>query len=467
MTPSHSLTRRLLVSVAVALVAFFGVSIFTLDSLFRSLADRSLAELLDAQMLALIAAAEPDREGGIGSGAANFEVRLQTPGSGLYAEIRQRDGISLWRSPSMAGTFLEFRSSLRPGERHLDFVTTGRGERLAVARRGISWDRAGHIPHQLVFTVASSMAAYDQQLQRFRRQLIGGFLAIGFLLVATLALLLRWVMSPLGRLEREIGAVEAGQSAALSGGYPRELDGVANNLNTLLESERRRIARYRDTLGNLAHSLKTPLAVIRTSLQGLGDRAAVIQTEAQRMTGIIEHHLRRAATSGGQAIVRTLVTVLPVCLELKSALRKVHRAKDLLIEIEVSPALQFLGDRDDLLELVGNLLDNACKWSRSRVRVSANLRSDPAPRNLQLLVEDDGAGIAAEQQERVLGRGQRADETVPGHGLGLAMVCDTVALYGGTIEISRSVLGGARVELHLPGRDAGAVSGAIIRPDRT
>ena len=454
MTHSHSLTRRLLVLVTVALVAFFGISVFMLDSLFRSLADRSLGELLDAQMLALIAAAEPDQAGGIGSGAANFEVRLQTPGSGLYAEIRQRNGRALWRSPSMAGTFLEFKSNVQPGERRLNFVPGKQGERLAAAQRGISWDRAGLIPHQLVFTVASSMAAYDSQLQRFRRQLIGGFLMIGFLLVTLLALLLRWVMSPLDRLAREIGAVEAGRSAVLSGGYPREIEGVANNLNILLEGERRRIARYRDTLGNLAHSLKTPLAVIRASLGGVGERAVAIESEVRRMSGIIEHQLKRAATSGGQAIVRTTVDVLPVCLELKPALSKVHSSKDLLIEIAMSPNLQFIGDRDDLLEVIGNLLDNACKWSRSRVRICAQVNAQPVARNLHVIVEDDGPGIADEQRERVLARGARADENVPGHGLGLAMVYDTVKAYGGALQIGRSTFGGARIELQLPGRVA-------------
>ena len=259
MPTNHSLKRRLLLCVAVALTAFFGVSVFLLDGLFQRIADRSLGELLDAQMLALIGAAASDSEGGIASTAASFEVRLQTPGSGLYAEIRERDGNAIWRSPSMAGTFLDFASAIQPGERRLEFITLPRGERVAVARRGISWDRAGRAPQQLVFTVASSLAPYDEQLLRFRQQLIGGFMVLGLLLVITLALLLRWVMSPLERLETEIGEVEAAQRTALGTDYPRELQGVARNLNALLDGERRRITRYRDTLGNLAHSLKTPL----------------------------------------------------------------------------------------------------------------------------------------------------------------------------------------------------------------
>ena len=451
----HSLKRRLLLSVAVALFAFFGITVLVLDSLFQSIADRSLGELLDAQMLALIAAAEPDRGGGIVSTAASFEVRLQTPGSGLYAEIRRRNGGPIWRSPSLAGTFLEFSSNLQPGERRLDFRNATRGGGLAIARRGISWERGALGPQQLIFTVASSLKPYEDQLRRFRRQLFGGFVVLALLLVATLALLLRWVMSPVGRLEREISEVELGQRAALGADYPREIGGVAKNLNTLLDSERRRIARYRDTLGNLAHSLKTPLAVIRAALGGREVAAPVIEAEVQRMTGIIEHQLKRAAARGGNAIVQTPVAVLPMARELKPALAKVYAHKDLLIEIAVDPDLQFLGDSDDLLEALGNLLENACKWCRGHVKLTGRLDAQAPPtQRLLLRVEDDGPGIPEAERVRVLQRGQRADESTPGHGLGLAMVCDTVALYGGCIAIDTAELGGARVELRLPGRNA-------------
>lgn len=451
--PVHSLKRRLLLSVAVAVFAFFGITVAALDSLFRSIADRSLGELLDAQMMALIAAAEPDRSGGIVSTAANFEVRLQTPGSGLYAEISNRNGAPIWRSPSIAGTFLDFSSSLQPGERRLDFMSTPNGETLAVARRGISWDRGRLGPQQLVFTVASSLRPYEAQLQRFRSQLLGGFIVLALLLVATLAVLLRWVMIPVERLESEISEVEAGSRAGLGADYPRELGGVARNLNALLDSERRRIARYRDTLGNLAHGLKTPLAVIRAALSSRENAAPIIEGAVTRMTGIIEHQLKRAATSGGNAVVKAPVPLLPLLRSLKPALAKVYANKDLLIELRVAADLQFLGDPDDLLEILGNLLENACKWCRGHVRVQAHLdAAAPDEQRLVLAVEDDGPGIPEDQRARVLQRGQRADETTPGHGLGLSIVRDSVALYRGSIDLTTSTLGGACVELRLPGR---------------
>jgi len=233
---------------------------------------------------------------------------------------------------------------------------------------------------------------------------------------------------------------------------------VTSGLNALLESERNRIVRYRDTLGNLAHSLKTPLAVIRASL-GSADSderrsEAVIQLEIDRIAQIVEHQLKRAAAGGGATFGQAPVLVLALLTDLRAAMMKVHARKDLRIEIDASPELGFLGDSGDILELLGNVVDNACKWCRSRVLVSARFDPDRGlPRRLAIVVEDDGPGIPEELRTRVVERGVRADEQVPGHGLGLAMVRETVRLYGGQLFIDASqALGGARVELRLPGR---------------
>jgi two-component system sensor histidine kinase PhoQ len=212
------------------------------------------------------------------------------------------------------------------------------------------------------------------------------------------------------------------------------------------------VSRYRDTLGNLAHSLKTPLAVMRSSLPP-APAADVLGGEIDRMSGIIEHQLKRAAASGGALLGAAPVELAPLAADLRAALLKVYAGKDLMIELAVAPAAQFIGDRADLTELLGNLLDNACKWCRGRVRLSA--QGDPAAaarEKLRLVVEDDGPGISAADRERVLQRGERADEKVPGHGLGLAMVHDTLDLYGGSLMIDASPLGGARFTLRLPGR---------------
>jgi two-component system sensor histidine kinase PhoQ len=450
------LSRRLLLSVFVVLVVFFGLTVLLLDMVFRQAAERSLRELIDAQMVALIAAADPDGPESV-TPTATIETRFDTPGSGLYAEIRSASGESIWRSQSTVGTAVQFGPPLEGGERRFFFTQIpGTPIRLAVASRGIVWDDLHGKPARFTFSVATSLEVYEAQLASFRQQMVGWFVGLAVLLVATLALLLRWLLKPVRRLELEIKEVEAGTREHLGEAWPRELAAVTSNLNALLDGERTRIRRYRDTLGNLAHSLKTPLAVMRQTL-GTGEVGgkAALNVEIDRMNGIIEHQMKRAAASGGVLLGQAPVDVAPVVAELRGALLKVYGNKDLLFETAIAPGAQFIGDRADLTELLGNVLDNACKWCRSRVRIAVTLdRAADSRTALRLLIEDDGPGIAEEHRAKVLQRGGRADEAIPGHGLGLSMVHDTVGLYGGTMRIDASELGGARFDLRLAGRSA-------------
>jgi two-component system, OmpR family, sensor histidine kinase PhoQ len=441
----HSLSRRLLISVSVPLALFCGVVMLVLDTGFREVAQRSLQDELDRQMVALIAAAEPQPDGGYAPAPHTLNPRLQTPRSGEYAQIRSAE--HEWRSPSAAGLNSNFGRMLSGGERNLSYATFG-DDRVAIESRSIQFEGEPASARSLTFSVATSLGPYQQELWRFRRELGGWFLALMLLLLVTLAALLHWVLGPVRRMEREIHEVEEGRRERLGVGYPRELAGVAGNLNALLIGERKRVTRYRDTLGNLAHSLKTPLAVMRAE-----GASATVSTEIDRMSGIIEHQLKRAAASGGALLGQAPVEVAQVAAELRATLLRVYGGKDLVIELAVAPAAQFIGDRGDLTELLGNLLDNACKWCRTRVRFSANIDDSAEPRErLSLVVEDDGPGISAADRARVLKRGVRADEKVPGHGLGLAMVHDTVDLYGGKLSIDASPLGGARFTVRLPGR---------------
>jgi two-component system sensor histidine kinase PhoQ len=445
----HSLSRRLLVSVSVPLALFFGVMMLVLDTGFRALSERSLQELLDSQMVSLIAAADPQPDGSYAPTPQELDPRLRTPRSGLYAQIRSQH--HQWRSPSTAGLSSDFGALLVPGERNLAYAAFGH-DRVAIESRAIQFADDPKGTRALTFSVAVSLSPYEEQQWRFRRELIGWFAGLMLVLLATLAALLRWVLGPVRRMEREIHEVEEGRCETLGAGYPRELSGVATNLNALLLGERKRVARYRDTLGNLAHSLKTPLAVMRSSLSA-GAESGTVGAEIDRMTGIIEHQLKRAAASGGALLGQAPVEVAQVASELRGALLRVYARKDLSLELAIAPATLFIGDRGDLTELLGNLLDNACKWCRSRVRLTAGSDESAGPRErLTLVVEDDGAGISADDRARVLERGVRADQNVPGHGLGLAMVHDTVDLYGGQLSIDSSPLGGARFSLRLPGR---------------
>jgi len=447
----YSLSRRLLISLSVPLALFFGVMMYVLDSGFQRLSDRTLQELLDSQMVALVAAAEPVPGGGYAPPIHDIDPRLAQPRSGLFAQIRSAK--HQWRSPSTAGSSIDFGPLLGQGERKYFHEEFGH-ERVAVESRGLQFEDDTQNVRSLTFSVAVSLTPYEDQLWRFRQKMLGSFTGLMFALLLTLALLLRWGLSPLRRLEREIHEVEEGRSEVLGGGYPRELSGVATNLNALLVGERKRVARYRDTLGNLAHSLKTPLAVMQTTLsKETPIAAAAFGTEIDRMKDIIAHQLKRAAASGGALLGQAPIDVAQVAADLRSTLLKVFANKDLSIELVVERESQFIGDRGDFTEVLGNLVDNACKWCRSRVRVTVAVDHQAGTRErLSVIVDDDGPGISEENRTRVLQRGVRADESVPGHGLGLAMVRDTVDLYGGSLSVDASPLGGARFSLRLPGR---------------
>ncbi len=461
----HSLSRRLLLSVSAPLVLFFGVTIAVLDANFRDLAWRSVHDMLEGQLVALIGAAEQQPDGSFAPLPRALDSRLATAGSGLYGQIVV-PGAAPWRSPSTVGTFIDFGTALKPGQHGFTQSALPDGTDIVIASRGISFEEAPAAAREVAITisVATPLTSYQQQLWSFRQRLFTWFIGLTLLLLATLGVMLRWVLAPLRRLEREITAVETGRSEALGDHYPRELAGVATNLNTLLMGERQRLSRYRNTLGNLAHSLKTPLAVMRTALTGEPATVTpVMQEQIDRMRTIIEHQLKRAA-SGGALLGQAPVPVAAVAAELRVALLKVYGRKDLSLELAIGSELSFVGDRSDLTELMGNLLDNACKWCRSRVRASASFASDsPAAERLILMIEDDGPGISAPDRDRVLERGVRGDENVPGHGLGLAMVQDTVALYGGRLQIDASQLGGARLSVYLPGQQSGAQAGARAR----
>ena len=448
----RSVSQRLLFGLTLLMLIFFGVMIAVLEDRFRKTADRSQKELLQAQMAALISSAELDDDGYLLPRLPESEDRLRQPTSGMYAAVSDA-GDAFWRSPSATGKVTEFGPALSEGERQFHELKRLDGAPLAAFSRGISWELEHGDVRSLTFTVATDQSTYEAELRTFRRGLRGGFIGVALLLLLGLAGLTRWALAPLRRMARQIRAVEQGEREQLDGRWPSELTGVVANLNTLLTAERTRIARYRDTLGNLAHSLKTPLAVLRAGVSPDNPAAGVVNQQVERMSAIVEHQLRRAATSGGTSVAKQAEAVLPIVQDLRGALLKAHARKDFSLEVSIPATLLFVGDRDDLTEALGNLMDNASKWCRGQVRVTGSLLPlAGAAQKLSIVVEDDGPGIAVADRARVLERGTRADEQTPGHGLGLAMVREMAGLYGGGLEISASPLGGARIQLLLPGR---------------
>lgn len=447
-----SLGARLVVTLSVLLVVCFGLTLTLLDFAFRDLSERSRRDVLEANVLALIAAVDFDSNGRLAPPGRLGEPRLETPGSGLIAEIRSADGTVQWRSPSAVGVEARVPGNVPPGEERTTKLAAGDGTRMLAFELGVAWELQGGGTRNFVFVAAESLEPYYRQLNVFRVQLLGGFAVFTAVLLLAVVLSLRQLLRPLRLMEAQIAAIESGEREQFDGAWPRELEGVAANLNALLRAERDRLRRYRDMLGNLAHSLKTPLSVLR----GLAaaepvERAAVVQ-QLDRMQDIVQRQLDRAVASGPGVGVAA-VPVVPLLDELAGALAKVHAARGLTIEVTGERELRYPIDRGDCFELVGNLADNACKWARTRVVVAVESWREPGWRRpgLVLRVEDDGPGIPEAERGRVLDRGVRLDERVPGQGLGLAMVKDLVHAYGGSIELGVASLGGLAASIRLPG----------------
>jgi two-component system, OmpR family, sensor histidine kinase PhoQ len=450
--PTGSLRRRVLLSLALALLLFFGATVAVLEwSLAASLA-RARSEVLQAQLMALIAAAEPVEESLTLTLPEPPDGRMLSPDSGLHAEIRDAHGTVVWRSPSAVSLEFELPPAGLPGVRDERIQAEPGGPGLALSSMTIAWEfEAGEL-ESFRFVVAQSLEPWRAQRRAFRLGLVGWF---GVLAVATLAVLgfvLRAVLRPLGRIEGEIHEMETGRREQLSSAYPEELQGVATNLNALLRRERGRQQRYRESLANLAHSLKTPLAAIRSLLAGpeplAAGRRETLESELSRMDRIIGWQLRRAAAAGGAVGVGIApVPVAPLARDLAATLDKVYRERRIHCELEVPEEAVFRGDEGDLQEILGNLFDNAWKYGRSRVRCSAAT----LPGGLVLRVEDDGEGLDPERVTEALGRGTRLDENLPGQGIGLAVASELAAAYGGVVEVERSALGGAAVIVQLPG----------------
>lgn len=309
------------------------------------------------------------------------------------------------------------------------------------------WTEGGQ-RHAFTFSISEDLTEFNAQIRHYRQSLWGWLGAMAVLLLLAQVAALRWGLRPLRSAAEELATIEAGQKERLEGSYPHEIAQLTDNLNIFLSRERERQKRYRDALADLAHSLKTPLAVMRGALAEPpnGALAATVDEEVQKMERIVDYQLQRAATVGQSSKLAAPLAVGPIAARIADSLRKVHRDKQPEMQLAVDDSAVFRGDEGDLMELLGNLLDNACKWCRHTVRLGVASTDG----ELVLTVEDDGPGIEASLAEAILRRGIRADQAVPGHGIGLAVVRDIVQAYGGEIAIGTSALGGASFSVRLP-----------------
>lgn len=436
-----SIRARLALAAAAILALFIAVAGFVLQ---RAHADSVIAAhhgRLQGTVYLLLGAAEVDAEGRLQMPAGLAEPRLSQPASGLYAAIFAPDGHELWRAASTPAG-LPFRKADSVGQWLLG-EARGSGSNFLSASYEVNW-LAGDHPVPLVISVLEDEAALSRELTAFARTLWGGMAAASLLLLASQALLLRWGLAPLERMAAEIGRIEAGTQERVEGHYPAEIEPLTQRLNALVERERARQKRWREALSFLAHSLKTPLAVLRATQDEPAQLRDAVVREVARMDDIVQHQLARAAAGAGTGLAPPLA-LRPVAERIAASLRKVHAERALGLELSADAKLAWTMEEGDAFEILGNLMDNACKWARGRVRVA--LQREPG--GLRILVDDDGPGFSdTEAVRRIHVRG---DERVPGHGVGLAVVDELVAAQGGTLVLGRGPLGGARVDIHLPG----------------
>jgi two-component system sensor histidine kinase PhoQ len=455
--PTYSLRRRLLAVASAVLAAFLGLTGLTLDRAFRDSARVAVDERLRAAVFMLLSAANTTRDGRLAVPAALPDPRLATPESGFYARVVDSRNQTLWRSPSMVGLEVPFPPPGDVGSAQAAELVDADGRRYFGLSYVVAWEREQERVESFVFQAAESRASFKLHVTQYRRALWGWLIALGAGLVAAQAVVLRWALAPLAQVSAELRDIESGSSAEITGRYPGELHALTTNLNDLIRSSSAHLTRYRNALADLAHSLKTPLAVVRAALSDDSDTQAfrqLVREQVERIDQTVDYQLQRAAASGRTALSAP-VAVRGVADRLTASLAKVYAAKSLEFSVDVDERLTFSGDEGDLLEVLGNVLDNACKWARRSVAVHAR-RIDARigeHGEIALEIDDDGPGFPSAHFDAQLGRGVRADPSTAGHGIGLAVVRDIVQdVYRGRLELGVSGGGGARVRLVLPGR---------------
>jgi signal transduction histidine kinase len=456
---ANSLALRLFFSATAWAAVILVITGFVLSSLYREGVERAFDRRLGVYLRTLVAdvATPEDNVNPDKFSQSLGEPLFDLPLSGWYWQVKRLDpgkaetraSRSLWDGglPGLQDSGAPLSST---GSRE-GYVQGPEDQRLRVVERAVDLGEEGHY----LVSVAGDAAEIIDEVRAFDRALTLTFVILAVVLLLTTMFQVRFGLAPLNRISARLAAIRSGTAERLEGDFPVEIAPLARETNALIEANREIVERARTHVGNLAHALKTPLSVIvNEATARAGDAFAdKVKEQADIMRDQVARHLERARIAARATVVGSVTEVEPVITALARTMEKIHRDKRIAIHVEADAQARFLGERQDLEEMVGNLVDNACKWTQSRVAIEIAMPTpEPAAarRTVQIIVDDDGRGLSPVEREQVAHRGRRLDETKPGSGLGLSIVVELAALYGGELTLGTAPIGGLRAELSLP-----------------
>ncbi len=432
---------------------------FLLTDLYSRALDTTLTQTLDFHVESLAGALLETRDPQ-DPDIALADPRFERPRSGWYWIIRDGSGNLVNLSTSVVGIDLQAVGAAADAlGRSTEVINDPFGTQLRMVERTVTLGRDTYR-----ITVAGNLTEILKLVDDFRGQTFIVLGAVGVMLAIMSAIVARIAMRPIARLSAAVEAVREGDSAEVSGTYPTEIAPLAEEVNELLRSNAQIIERARNQVGNLAHGLKTPIAVLRNEAQARkGALADVVSSETEKMSNMVSTYLERARLAARTSVVGKKADATMILLRLTRVMQKIHPDVTVAFQRPDASLPWFRGDESDLEEMVGNLLDNACKWSKGQVGVRVSAERGAKGSQLLIRIDDNGPGLSTEDAQKVLRRGVRLDEKTPGTGLGLDIVKELVDVYGGSLELKKSQLGGLLVELRLPT----ARLGGLARPTGT
>jgi signal transduction histidine kinase len=453
----NSLALRLFLSATAVTVVILLITGVVLSSLYRDGVERSFDRRLDVYLKTLVAdVSAPEEVEKLPQSLG--EPLFDLPLSGWYWQTTRlnapkpevKSSRSLWDAglPHLE----DLNVPTGPDGTRKRYVTGPDDQRLRLVERTVDLGEEG----RYLVAVAGDAQEVEDEAQSFDRALAVTFGVLAVVLLLTTMFQVRFGLAPLKRISQSLVAIRAGTAERLEGTFPEEIAPLARETNALIDANREIVERARTHVGNLAHALKTPLSVIVNEAVARGDDplATKVREQAAVMRDQVQHHLERARIAARATVVGTVTEVAPVVTALARTMEKIHRDRGIAIDVEAQNT-RFRGERQDLEEMIGNLVDNACKWAQSRVAIevlAARADTPQTAHSLRVVVDDDGPGLTPSERERVqvARRGNRLDETKPGSGLGLSIVTDLAALYGGALTLGTAPIGGLRAELVLP-----------------